>query len=462
MNNKLSSISLPKSQNKTYTYHILNKITVHIDVLHNPYLLLPDQLFQMAARMNKRRGFLFVSTILGKHLPVLPAISLAGGCALAARYMEVLHRTNHPYQKEILNLISSKDSTNNELEVILQYQFPLEKEVLFIGFAETATALGHSMFQCFQNAKYVHTTREMISQIDPIITFEEEHSHATSHRCYVDKSYFQNEQPIVLVDDEMTTGKTALNIIRSIQEKFPRKEYIIASLLDWRSDAYRKQFTELEQELDITIHVISLLSGSIDVIGSPVTSSSSHDETVYKSIESKIEKHMISCPILPYTSINHDVSYINYTGRFGISSDDQKCIHSFAKKIGHDLRKNRKGQQTLCLGTGEFMYLPMRIAAEMGENISYQSTTRSPIHPYAGDVQYAIHSRFSYESPEDKVVTSYFYNIQPGDYDEVFLFIERDLQEDAFHPLLTQLQTVIPLIHIVSFKGLVESEGEEI
>lgn len=416
----------------------------------------------MAARMNKKRGFLFVSTILGKHLPILPATSLAGGCALAARYMEILQHTNHPYQKEILNLISSKDSTNNELEAILQYQFPLEKEVLFIGFAETATALGHAMFQCFQNAKYVHTTRETISQIDSVITFEEEHSHATSHRCYVDQSYFLNEQPIVLVDDEMTTGKTVLNIIRSIQEKFPRKEYIVASLLDWRSDAHRKQFTELEQELDITIHVISLLSGSINVIGSPIVTSSSRDETAYQSIESKIEKHIIPCPTLPYTSIQHDINYINYTGRFGISSDDQKHIHSFSKKIGHDLKKKRKGQQTLCLGTGEFMYLPMRIAAEMGENISYQSTTRSPIHPYIGDTQYAIYSRFSYESPEDKAVTNYFYNIQPGDYDEVFLFIERDLQEDTFHPLLTQLQTVIPLIYIVSFKGLLESEGEEI
>ncbi|PFE04807.1 adenine/guanine phosphoribosyltransferase [Bacillus cereus] len=462
MNNKLSSISLPKNQSKTYTYHILNKIKVHIDVLHNPYLLSPDQLFQMAARINKKRGFLFVSTILGKHLPVPPAISLAGGCALAARYMEVLHHTNHPYQKEILNLISSKDRTNHELEAILQYQFPLDKEVLFIGFAETATALGHSMFQCFQNAKYVHTTRETISQINSVITFEEEHSHATSHRCYVDKSYFQNEQPIVLVDDEITTGKTALNIIRSIQEKFPRKEYIVASLLDWRSDAHRKQFTELEQELDITIHVISLLSGSIDVIGSPIASSSSHGEMIDKSIESKIKKHILPCPTLPYTSVHHDISYINYTGRFGISSDDQNYIHSFARKIGYDLKKKRKGKQTLCLGTGEFMYLPMRIAAEMGTNISYQSTTRSPIHPYADDLQYAIHNRFSYESPENKAVTNYFYNIQPGDYDEVFLFIERNLQGDAFHPLLTQLQTVIPVIHIVSFKSLTESEGEEI
>ena len=416
----------------------------------------------MAARINKKRGFLFVSTILGKHLPVSPAVSLAGGCALAARYMEVLHHTHHPFQKEILNFITSKKYADDELEEILQYQFPLKKEVLFIGFAETATALGHAMFQCFQNAKYVHTTRETISQIDSVITFEEEHSHATSHRCYVDKSYFQNEQPIVLVDDEMTTGKTVLNIIRSIQEKFPRKEYTVASLLDWRSDAHRKQFTELERELDITIHVISLLSGSIDVIGSPIATSSSHGEMMDKSIESKIEKHILPCPTLPYTSPWHDVSYINYTGRFGISSDDQKHIHSFARKTGHDLKKKRKAQQTLCLGTGEFMYLPMRIAAEMGENISYQSTTRSPIHPYVGDAHYAIHSRFSCESPEDNAVTNYFYNIQPGDYDEVFLFIERDLQEGAFQPLLTQLQTVIPLIHIVSFKNLVESGGEEL
>ncbi|PFA19614.1 MULTISPECIES: phosphoribosyltransferase family protein [Bacillus cereus group] len=460
MNKKLSSISLPKRQQSTC--HILNKITVHLDILHNPYLLSSNELFQMAARINKKRSFLFVSTILGKHLPVPPAVSLASGCALAARYMEVLHHTHHPFQKEILTFITSKKDNRDKLKDILQYQFPLKEEVLFIGFAETATALGQAMFQCFQHAKYVHTTREIISEVEPIITFEEEHSHATSHRCYVDASYFQNEHPIVLVDDEMTTGKTALNIIRSIQEKFPRKEYTVASLLDWRSNEHRERFTELEKELDITIHTISLLSGSIEAIGKPIASTYSEDKTVYHPIHSQIEQHIISCPTLPYTSTKHGTSYINYTGRFGISSDDQNHIHSFAREIGHHLKRKRKGQHTLCLGTGEFMYLPMRIAAEMGENISYQSTTRSPIHPYAGNAEYAIHSRFSYESPEDKAVTNYFYNIEPGDYDEVFLFIEHDLQEDAFHPLLAQLQTVIPFVHIVSFSSLVESEEKEI
>ena len=71
--------------------------------------------------------------------------------------MEILHNTFHPFQKEILNLISLE--VDEIPEETFHYQYPLPEEVLFIGFAETATALGHSMFQCFQNAKYVHTTR---------------------------------------------------------------------------------------------------------------------------------------------------------------------------------------------------------------------------------------------------------------------------------------------------------------
>ena len=68
----------------------------------------------------------------------------------------------------------------------------------------------------------------------------------------------------------MTTGKTALNIIRSIQNKFPREEYIIASLLDWRSHTNRRQFKQLEDELQIKIHVISLLEGIIHTTGQPL------------------------------------------------------------------------------------------------------------------------------------------------------------------------------------------------
>ncbi|TCW59322.1 phosphoribosyltransferase-like predicted ribonucleoside biosynthesis protein [Bacillus thuringiensis] len=443
-----SPISLLQTQNNTY--NVLNNIKVHVEIRDNPYNLALDNLFQMAARINKKRSFLFVSTILGKHLPIKPAVSLASGFALAARYMEILHNAFHPFQKEILNLISLE--VDEIPEEVFHYQYPLQEEVLFIGFAETATALGHSMFQCFQNAKYVHTTRESIPNLKSIITFEEEHSHATSHRCYIDKSFFQNNNSIVLVDDEMTTGKTALNIIRSIQQQFPRAEYTIASLLDWRSNNNRRQFKQLEEELQIKIHVISLLEGVIHTTGQPLNIQTPTIQT--KETKPDFKKHTITCPALPYTS-----NYIKYTGRFGISSYEQKHIHSFTQEAGKMLQKKRIGKRTLCLGTGEFMYIPMKIAAEMGENILYQSTTRSPIHPVSNDVNYAIHNHFPYPSPEDSTITNYFYNISPHDYDEVFVFMERDVGEEALFPLLQQLQTVIPCIHIVSFSNSIEKEG---
>lgn len=69
----------------------------------------------------------------------------------------------------------------------------IDQPHLFIGFAETATALGHSMYEVFSGpTRYLHTTRESIRELDSILSFEEEHSHATAHRCYArDERFFK-------------------------------------------------------------------------------------------------------------------------------------------------------------------------------------------------------------------------------------------------------------------------------
>ena len=136
---------------------------------------------------------------------------------------------------------------------------------VIIGFAETATALGHAFFDCFENAEYFHTTREELTGKTPLITFEEEHSHATSHRCYIPLELLNNNREIILVDDEMTTGKTAINIIQSIHAQFPRNEYTVVSILDWRSDANKQQFKQLEKTLGIKINSVSLIAGNVEV-----------------------------------------------------------------------------------------------------------------------------------------------------------------------------------------------------
>lgn len=103
------------------------------------------------------------------------------------------------------------------------------------------------------------------------------------------------------------------------------------------------------------------------------------------------------------------------------------------------------------MGTGEFMYIPMRIAAELGENVWYQSTTRSPIHPVASP-HYAVHSAYRFTSPEHPDVMNFMYNITPGSYDDMFLFMEREASEQQLIELKQALaQLRIPNIYIVYF-----------
>lgn len=89
-----------------------------------------------------------MSKILGKHLPIKPTVSLASGFALAARYMEILHNTFHPFQKEILNLISLE--VDEIPEEVFHYQYPLQEEVLFIDSLKQQQHLAILCFNAFK------------------------------------------------------------------------------------------------------------------------------------------------------------------------------------------------------------------------------------------------------------------------------------------------------------------------
>ncbi|WP_206427814.1 phosphoribosyltransferase family protein [Bacillus sp. FJAT-42376] len=410
----------------------------------------------MGARINKKRSFLFISKVLGKHLPVSPRVSLMAGAALAAQYMEKVHGAVHPFKEEIREAIETGEAGELLHQAVQQEKFPLPEETVFIGFAETATALGHAVFNCFENARFLHTTREEVDGLKSAINFEEEHSHATSHRCYAGTEFFDHPNPIVLVDDESTTGKTALNIIESIQAVFPRKEYTIVTLLDWRTDAHREQYRKMEEDLGIVIRDVSLLSGSMEARGDSIEKEIEAEKTPCLSEKAEVIMTGLSAASdyqTEWTAKGEGASapsYLSSTGRFGINSALQKEASGLISRAAEELRLKRRGERTLCLGTGEFMYIPMRIAAEMGEGIRCHSTTRSPIHSVKQE-GYPISSKFSYPSPEQPDIEHFFYNVEPGMYDEVFVFLEREVQEDQLQPMLEQLKTVVPIIQVVYF-----------
>lgn len=441
------------SSNNTYMFNILDSIQVEVRVEDNPYHIPLESLFEMAARINKRRSFLFVSKLIGKHIPIHPAKGLLVSALLASRYYETVKNGNCEFLEEWVSSLSQTKPVFTGKTFV-----PAAMNPVVIGFAETATALGHAFFDCFEKADYFHTTRDILQEQSPLITFEEEHSHATSHRCYIPKEILDNNREIILVDDELTTGKTALNIIRAIHERFPRKEYTVAALLDWRTDEHKRDYALAENLLGITIHVVSLLTGSIlvnqvnKITDYHVTNHHAYgNEPIIEEVHLEADFSTMNIPSILSNGTVNRTPYLMETGRFGITSISNKDNQQKWVKIASFLKEKRSPGKSLCLGTGEFMYIPMKIAAEMGEEVSYQSTTRSPIftqniHKYGARYQVA------FPNPEDMGISHFVYNIPPGYYSDLFLFFERETDRDNLMPLLKEIKkTLIKSIKLVYF-----------
>ncbi|WP_306472726.1 phosphoribosyltransferase family protein [Bacillus sp. es.036] len=445
----MTSIISSKCSPKQYHFPILSDMSVNLEITQNALSIPINEFFNMAARINKKRGFLFVSKILGKHLPVNPYKPLLASGLLASTYYERV--TGHvvddlsDIRKGFLS--NQREEIEKAYELLQMNPLTLQEPPIVIGFAETATALGHAVFDCFQQGYYIHTTRENVGGLAPEFNFKEEHSHAVDQRCYANRSILYKQHPILLVDDEITTGKTCLNIIRELHAKYPREHYAVLSLLDWRSEENMEQYQALEKELGITIRVESLLKGTIAFEGKPLerpinefhANEDPSKETVINRIN--LASEFQSLP---------ESGYLSYSGRFGINETDQAVIEASCQQASKILNKEQHGGKTLCLGTGEFMYIPMKIASYLDGDISYHSTTRSPIQPVKLE-DYAITEGFTFQNPEDHAIQHYVYNIPKGEYDEAFVFFEKRVSDDNVMEFATLLkEREIKTVHIVT------------
>jgi len=464
MKNKI----LPVWSQEQNFYNLLGDLKLSVNIDENPYNISPDIFFSLAARQNRKRGFLFVSKLLGKHIPVKPHVPLLLGAVLSRLYMEKAYGIEVNQKDDIVRALVAKQKLEKVLEAIDKNKITLPEPTLVIGFAETATALGYALFSSFGNdATYIHTTRECIPEKPTLINFQEEHSHAMDHRLYaLDEKLLSYKAHVILVDDEITTGKTALNLIEAIHKVHPRESYTVVSILDWRTDEHKKRFAAKEKELGIRICTVALLSGSIEVKGEPVEindtssqeASMTMEEGESKTFIHKLQKMSNLFQPLLLSSIDsenqiNNQPYIKETGRFGIDSKDVEKLHEEVIDIANRLSCLRSGPNTLCLGTGEFMYIPLKISASMGEGVVYHSTTRSPIYP-SNQQGYCIKNAYSFPCPYDFTVTNYLYNIPYGHYDDLFLFLEREVEEIKLEPLLRVLRVLgIPNIHVIYCMG---------
>ncbi|GAA2117805.1 phosphoribosyltransferase [Streptomyces synnematoformans] len=187
----------------------------------------------LALRRNPRRAHLLVSTVLGKHIPQHPSRILGAGLRLGGLARDLLGPA-------------------------------AAARAVVLGYAETATGLGHCVADGLGAAAYLHSTRREVPGAGRAAGFEEEHSHATEHLLLpADPGLLTGDGPLVLVDDELSTGRTLRNTIAALHAASPRARYVVAALTDMRSADDRRALEKSAAELGTRVDVVSLTSGTV-------------------------------------------------------------------------------------------------------------------------------------------------------------------------------------------------------
>lgn len=410
----------------------MSNIKIHIK--ENKYNFNIDDLIVMGHRANNpKRNFLFISKLLGKHLEVKPDVCKSTGFLLA----HLVYEDKSPFNVDIFkNYLSNPINIDKTLQEEMRKYINPNENVLVMGFCETATGLGMSVACAIKDSYYVTTTRENINSAKSFFNFEEEHSHATSHRCYLqDLDKLKKADRIILVDDEITTGNTMLNLITELEKVSKAKKYTVLSILDWRNQEYLNKYEEFKNKLNLDIEVKSIMSGHIEVL----------DNTIYTGdIEKPLNEKVNPVNINILDKVVHSLEngetkeYITTSGRFGVSFDQMRGLEAKAKLLAIKLSEGLKmDDKVLILGHGENIYIPSRIASYL-QQADFKTTSRSPIF-VKEDKNYPIKDRHFFDV-EGVKYHLYNKNEIEKNYNKVFL-----LTEDK---ITTKLTNNMEIIHI--------------
>jgi hypothetical protein len=387
-----------------------------------------DQLVGLALRRNPRRAHLLVSRVLGKHVPVDPTVAYAAGRLLGIAVADLLSGRDDgtaDYGGRLLSaaLAGSGRPAADALRNICTGDERRALPALVVGYAETATGLGHSVADAL-GADYLHSTRRAVPGVPPWGGFEEAHSHATSHLLVPeDPALFRDSRPLVLVDDELSTGATVLDTVRAVHAAAPRERYVVASLVDLRSRANRERMRRFADRLGVRIDVVSLAAGALRLPQDVVSRGQELVRLLDQGRATPTPRTAGPEPVvIPLTWPRG----VRDGGRHGFRAADRAAFDAAVQQAARALipaGTDGGGRcRLLVLGTEELMYLPMRLAAAIAGlvdpdrvDVLFSSTTRSPVVP-VDDPGYAVRTAISFGShddPADGPGPRYAYNVAP-------------------------------------------------
>lgn len=351
-----------------------------------------DDLIGFAARANPKRGFLFMSKVLGKHWPVSPSKMLA------------IHD-----------------------DLVARIPADLPEPVVFIAMAETAIGLGQGVFEAYKTAKpesqalFLHSSRYHVANA-PLIEFAEAHSHAPQQFLHmpVDETYrtlIANARSLVLVDDEASTGNTFVNLTQACRTLSPALEHlhlaVITNFMGDSSDA------ELTARFGIRTTMGASLSGSYEFTPKDYQ----HPPATAQLFEAHAER-----------------GASDKFGRMGLSHK-LPIPTALAERLAAKIKPE---ESVLVLGTGEFMHMAFLLGKGLetsGLNVMVQSTTRSPILPWG-----AVSHTLNFPDNYGEGVANFLYNVTPGQYDHVLI-----CHETPINDALKQIAIAVGGAHLLHF-----------
>ena len=319
-----------------------------------------QDLLGFAERINPKRAFLFVSKVLGRHIPVSP------------------HIMRHAFT-DLAKLVAGD----------------LPEPVLVIGMAETAVGLGAGVHQVLQQrypeAIYVTTTRHPVHGAPLLARFLEEHSHAQDQLLYGSpdaelQQQILNSKSIVLVDDEASTGKTFVNLIHALQQAGLNQisHVVTATLADWSSGIHIA---------DLNCQSVALMTGKWQ----------------WRDAEHPIQINMPKVDTVAFGAF--DTLAQPTWGRLPIQDSG-----------AHIRLAVQPDERILVLGSGEYVWSSFLLAEylqQQGADVRFSAITRSPIA-----VGHAIQSALAFSDNYGLGIQNFVYNINPQDYDRVLITVE--------------------------------------
>lgn len=380
-------------------------------------------LLGLALRRNPKRAHLLVSNVLGKHVPQRPSVVYAAGHGLGARVRELLGDAEAGH-------------------------------AVVLGYAETATGLGHAVADGVGLAPYLHSTRRPVEGVERAGGFEESHSHATSHLLLPeDPRLLAGQGPLVLVDDEFSTGNTVLNTIRALHERFPRERYVIVALVDMRSPEDRGRLAAFAREIGARVDLIAQAAGTVRL-----------PDGVLEKGQALVAEHETAA--VPGPRGEHRPAGrvalgwpagVPDGGRHGFTPAHrtrlQEALPGMAGRIARELPGGAR--RVLVLGFEELMYAPLALGVELerltGADVRFSTTTRSPVLA-VDDPGYAIRTRLvfpAHDAPADGPGSRFAYNVAGGGFDAVVAVVDSVADTPELHAadgLLAQLSAHVPRV----------------